>query len=357
MGNSNEELRLNHEHIEAMELLRNTRDIKKQKILLQEKMQEFGLQKHSKEIERLMNLDNYHYQNEKRQIEAMIRKNDQFHEREKDKIYYDYQNNQKALDNQRHKIDRIFEENKIKEMNKYNYKNNELKAEFELRGNKLKGEIDDNHMKRTNEAQRDQQKYNIIRGRDEDKNQQELRKIENVRKKDSEVHEENMKKIDADSQKCENKSRRIHERRMKKLNNDLLIGQQKFNQEMAKLKNERDIEMNKTNKKHEFDIKSFVTKIQSEDSQKQRNHEEIMLDKRQNHEKELLKINAGIKQNEMQIQLQFFQIMTGLRQQNPKNQEENPEPNNNYNFNLTMNFPNFGFPFMNMMNNNNKPEN
>ena len=81
-----------------------------------------------------------------------------------------------------------------------------------------------------------------------------------------------MKKIDADSQKFENKSRRIHERRMKKLNNDLLIGQQKFNQEMAKLKNERDIEMNKTNKKHEFDMKSFVTIILSEDSQKQRNH-------------------------------------------------------------------------------------
>jgi len=59
MGNSNEELRLNHEHIEAMELIRNTHDIKERKILNEEKIHELALQKHKMEIERLMKLDNH----------------------------------------------------------------------------------------------------------------------------------------------------------------------------------------------------------------------------------------------------------------------------------------------------------
>ena len=58
MGNINEEKRLNHEHIEAMELLRNTHDIKERKILIEEKIHELALQKHKMEIERLMKLDN-----------------------------------------------------------------------------------------------------------------------------------------------------------------------------------------------------------------------------------------------------------------------------------------------------------
>ena len=124
MGNSGEKLK--YEHIEALELIRNTHDIKKQKILTEENIHKFGLEKHRIEIERLINLDNHHYDIEKRQIEAMIRKSDQFHEREKIKIDNDYKNNQKALDNQKYNIKCRFEENRIKEMNKYNYNNNKL---------------------------------------------------------------------------------------------------------------------------------------------------------------------------------------------------------------------------------------
>ena len=86
MGNSNEKARLMYEHEEEMAQISNMKDIREKEILLKEKMEQYNLEKHKAEIERLANLDRLHYQAELKQLEAQIRKNDQMHERELQKI-------------------------------------------------------------------------------------------------------------------------------------------------------------------------------------------------------------------------------------------------------------------------------
>lgn len=50
MGNGNKKIKLQQEHIENLELIRSTHDIKEKNILLQEKIHQFGMEKHRAEI-------------------------------------------------------------------------------------------------------------------------------------------------------------------------------------------------------------------------------------------------------------------------------------------------------------------
>ena len=90
MGSGNERVRINNQHIEELEHIRNQRDIREKELLLKEKIEQFGFEKHKAEIERLANLDRYHFEAEIKKIQAEQRKNDQMHERELKKINNDF---------------------------------------------------------------------------------------------------------------------------------------------------------------------------------------------------------------------------------------------------------------------------
>ena len=83
MGNSNRKLQLMNEHSAEMEMIRNKHDIAEKKLLIEKLALQYNLEKHKAEIERLAKLDAFHYDIEKRQLEAKIRERDQFYEREK----------------------------------------------------------------------------------------------------------------------------------------------------------------------------------------------------------------------------------------------------------------------------------
>ena len=92
MGNSNRKLQLMNEHAAEMEIIRNKHEAEK-KLLIEKLTLQFNLEKYKAEIERLAKLDAYHYDIEKKQLEAKIREKDQFHEREKIKNEYALINN------------------------------------------------------------------------------------------------------------------------------------------------------------------------------------------------------------------------------------------------------------------------
>ena len=83
MGNSNRKLQLMNRHSEEMENLRNIHDENTRKLEIQKKVNEYNYQQYMAEIERLVQLDKYHYDVEKRKLEAQVRVNDQMQEREK----------------------------------------------------------------------------------------------------------------------------------------------------------------------------------------------------------------------------------------------------------------------------------
>ena len=112
MGNEEEKIRLANEHCEEMERLRNIRDVNMKKLEVERLAIEYGLEKHKAEIQRLANLDKYHYDAELKRIEAMVKKNNQLHEREKIKINNDFINNQKSLSNDELRINKKFEKRK-----------------------------------------------------------------------------------------------------------------------------------------------------------------------------------------------------------------------------------------------------
>ena len=71
MGSSNEKNRLLYEHQEEMEAIRNEKDIAKQKLLIKEKALQYDLEKHRAEMERLAQLDKYHYNIEMEKVKQI----------------------------------------------------------------------------------------------------------------------------------------------------------------------------------------------------------------------------------------------------------------------------------------------
>ena len=114
MGNDLEMQDLMNQHYEEMQSINNEHDIKQKQILLNEKIAEYNLEKHRREIERLAKLDRYHFEAEVQKIRAGIRKNDQFHERES-KI-----------------INNVHIENMTKEANRNDNANNKMKLDFTI---------------------------------------------------------------------------------------------------------------------------------------------------------------------------------------------------------------------------------
>ena len=70
-------------HSEEIESFRNIQDENTRKLEIQKKANELNCHKYMAEIERLLQLDKYHYDVEKRKLEAQVRVNDQIQEREK----------------------------------------------------------------------------------------------------------------------------------------------------------------------------------------------------------------------------------------------------------------------------------
>ena len=75
MGNSNRKLQLMNEHQAEMTMIRNMDDEKQKKLAIEKLALEHNLEKHKAEIARLAKLESYHYDLEKKQLEAQIRKN------------------------------------------------------------------------------------------------------------------------------------------------------------------------------------------------------------------------------------------------------------------------------------------
>ena len=195
MGNSNRKLQLMKEHEAEMAMIRNKHNENERKLLIEELALKYNLEKHKAEIERLARLDAYHYDIEKKKIEADIRKNDQFNEREKTKIKNNFINSQKALSNEELKINHIHNENILKENNRNENKNTEMKLEFENEKYKIKNQQMDIIMQRENEAEKNRQDYENVRKNNENNFEYNIREINRKARKDNFEHEENMQNI------------------------------------------------------------------------------------------------------------------------------------------------------------------
>lgn len=195
MGNSNRKLQLMKEHEAEMAMIRNKHNENERKLLIEELALKYNLEKHKAEIERLARLDAYHYDIEKKKIEADIRKNDQFNEREKTKIKNNFINSQKALSNEELKINHIHNENILKENNRNENKNTEMKLEFEKEKYKIKNQEMDIIMKRENEAEKNRQDYENVRKNNENNFECNIREINRKARKDNFEYEENMQNI------------------------------------------------------------------------------------------------------------------------------------------------------------------
>ena len=274
MGNDNKKMRLQQEHIENLELIRSTHDIKEKNILLQEKIHQFGMEKHRAEIERLINLDNHHYDIEKRKIEAMVRKNDQFNERQLKIINNDFLNNQKELENEKLRIQCIHEENKIKEMNKYNSYNNKLKCDFKSTIMKIEKENQENIMKINKDSEIRRQELDNIKNKDTLNHRIELLKIEKERKKDLLTYEKDMHEMRSYYSSMEEENKRVNERLLRKLDRDYEIRNKEIEENILKNNNERDIKMCEINSKFNIEINKVLKTIEANDAKKQRNHKE-----------------------------------------------------------------------------------
>ena len=183
MGNNNEKLRLMNEHSEEMEYIRNQHDIKTKELLIQEKALQYGLEKHKAEIERLAQLDKYHYNVEIKKLEAQIRKNDQLHQRETKRIDNEYKNKQKSLYNEELKYNHIHIENMTKEKNRNDNENNKMKLDFEIDCFKERNKELEIRMKMDNEAERNRQIYEINKEKNELNFQIRNKEIDILRKK------------------------------------------------------------------------------------------------------------------------------------------------------------------------------
>ena len=131
MGNNEERIRINNEHIEELERIRNLSNLKEKELLLKEKIEQYGLEKHKSEIEALINLDRYHFEVEMKRIQMQQKKDEKMHKL-KQKIN-DFLYNQKALSNDKLSVNFLNTEETIKEKNRYGNGNSRKMGDFEVR--------------------------------------------------------------------------------------------------------------------------------------------------------------------------------------------------------------------------------
>lgn len=239
MGSGNERVRINNQHIEELEHIRNQRDIREKELLLKEKIEQFGFEKHKAEIERLANLDRYHFEAEIKKIQAEQRKNDQMHERELKKINNDFLNNQKALANDELSINHKFEVDMLREKNISDNENKRIMADFEIRSGQNRIQHLDILMKRENEAERDRQNYENIRHNNELNFECRMRELNNDRKRNEDINKKELQAIN---------NKFIIDK--EKVNNDFLINKNK-------LDNEKELGIRDINRKEKRDMKKL----------------------------------------------------------------------------------------------------
>ena len=234
MGNSNKKAQLMREHQAEMAMIRNKHDENEKKLLIEKLALEHNLEKHKAEIARLAKLDALQYQAEIKNIEAKIRQNDQYHEREKIKNEHNFINEQKSLSNEELKINHIHNENIIKENNRNDNKNTEMKLDHEKEIHKIKNEELDIILKRENEAEKNKQNYENISKNNENNFQCNCMEIKRKGRKDDYEHEENQQNIANNFllNKIELDNNFVI--REKELNNEFIIRQRDLNRKENK---------------------------------------------------------------------------------------------------------------------------
>ena len=283
MGNSNEKARLMYEHEEEMAQISNMKDIREKEILLKEKMEQYNLEKHKAEIERLANLDRLHYQAELKQLEAQIRKNDQMHERELQKIKNDFLNNQKALDNDRQKINNIHEENLLLINNRHNIEENKLKLDFQLGITQLKNQELEIRLNAQNEKDKNDQIYQLNKYKLQSNHEMKCIELNNIAKQNNEKHQENL--IQLNNKHIENLkeivNRDINEKKKLDYDREIKMSEidrkkkrdtEKFEIKMVQIKRQ----MEKENNQYKFESKK-MEKTYDNQMLKEKQHHELVL--------------------------------------------------------------------------------
>ena len=288
MGIGNERQRITYQHLEEMEYIRSQEDIKKRQLLIQEKAQQYGFEKDKMEIERLANLDRYHYNAEIEKIQASIRKNDQYHQRETAKINNDFINNQTALSNEKFKLSNIHEENLIKEKNRNENVLTRMKLDFQIENYKCKNEQTDILLKRENEHERNRLNFQFNMHKENLNFQKNVMEQDTIRIRDNKIHEENMKAINNSFISG-----------MNKINKNFIIQQKKINKDIdiATKKNETDklnIQSNLEKFKLEIqkDINTQNVKSQERLNLAEMNMKKTLNEAQQNHEIQIKKLKA-----------------------------------------------------------------
>ena len=326
MGNSNRKLQLMNEHAAEMEMIRNKHEAEK-KLLIEKLALQYNLEKYKTEIERLAKLDAYHYDIEKRQLEAKIRERDQFHEREKIKNEYTFKNNQKALSNEELKINHIHNENILKENNRNDNKNTEMKMDFEKEKYKIKIQEMDILMKRENEAEKNRQDCDNVRKNNENNFKCNIKEIDRKARKDGFEHEANIQGINNNYllRKSENDNKFILKE--KEINNeydirrrDLMIKENKdkydFENRNSEIENKYKLENNKINYQTALLEKKYLKEEMKIKNEHELNIEESKR-KTQKLEKdaELEKIKLELQHEEknLESEKQFTEKMTQMK--------------------------------------------
>ena len=329
MGNSNRKLQLMNEHEAEMAMIRNKHDENERKLLIEELALKYNLEKFKAEIERLARLDAYHYNIEKKKIEAEIRKNDQYHKREETKIKNNFINSQKALSNEELKINHMHNENILKENNRNENKNTEMKYQFENEKNKIKNQQMDIIMQRDNEAEKNRQDYENVRKNNENNFQCNMNEINRKARKDNFEHEENMQNInnkfildkseidnkfilrkeelnnkyDIKKRKLlrkENKDKLEYENRKTEIENKYRLENNKITLQTAlidKIYHKKEIEINN---KHVLDVEDSKRKTQQleldielEKNKQQSQYEAKILESKNQHEEKMAQMKIG----------------------------------------------------------------
>ena len=234
MGNSNKKVQLMKECEVKMSMIRNKHDENEKKLLIEKLALEHNLEKHKAEIARLARLDDLQYKAEIKKNEAKIRENDQYHEREKINNEYNFINKQKSLSNEELKINHIHNENILKENNRNDNKNTEMKLDFEKEKYKIKNEEMDIIMKRENEAEKNKQNYENIRKNNENNFQLNCMEIKRKERKDDYEHEENQQNIGNNFLLNKSEIDNNFAIREKELNNEFIIKQRDLNRKENK---------------------------------------------------------------------------------------------------------------------------
>ena len=322
MGNSNRKAQLMREHEAELALIRNKHDENEKKLLIEKLALEHNLEKHKAEIARLAKLDALQYQAEIKNIESKTRQNDQYHEREKIKNEHNFINEQKSLSNEELKINHIHNENILKENNRNDNKNTQMKNDLEKAIHKLKNEQMDIMMKRENEAEKNRQNYENIRKNNENNFQSNCMEIKRKERKDNFEHEEN--KQNNDNNFLLNKSEIDNNFviREKELNNEFIIRQRDLNIKENKDKLEYENRKLELENQKNLDNNKFALIRDLYDKKYHKKEMEIKYEHDLNMEeskKQTLKLESEIQLAKTQLQYQYDkQILESNHQHNEK---------------------------------------